>query len=198
MGSTRCQRGAMKDPPFAKDARVDRPVYDARRSCCSRRVKITFEFNWLSCARNHLQIVCGVQAGRGHTAGCRDDRSMLGFAFPLYLSKGRRAFSVRGSPWLFLIFVVACLGPASVAVRAQEAAQDPCPRPAVGSAVPEPEDLRSQNGVLKVDLTVRNYKEKDGSTRYCYLLADGSQSPTLRLNPGDLLILNVKNDLADP
>ena len=62
--------------------------------------------------------------------------------------------------------------------------------------VPEPEDLRSQDGVLTVALTIRNYKEKDGSIRYCYLLANGTQSPTLRLNPGDLLVLNLKNDLT--
>jgi FtsP/CotA-like multicopper oxidase with cupredoxin domain len=64
--------------------------------------------------------------------------------------------------------------------------------------VPEPEDLRSQDGVLQVDLTVHNFKENDGATRYCYLLSDGSQSPTLRLKPGDLLILKLKNDLKSP
>src|ERR1700759_293044 len=81
-------------------------------------------------------------------------------------------------------------------VRAQELSQEACPRPAPGSAISEPEDLRSHDGVLKVDLTLRNFKEKGGSTRYCYLLADGNQSPTLRLSPGDLLILNLKNDLS--
>jgi FtsP/CotA-like multicopper oxidase with cupredoxin domain len=73
---------------------------------------------------------------------------------------------------------------------------DPCPRPAPGSTVPEPADLRSRNGVLKLDLTVRNHTEPDGSVRYCYLLGDGTQSPTLRLNPGDLLILNLSNKLS--
>ena len=34
--------------------------------------------------------------------------------------------------------------------------------------------------------------------RFCYLLADGSQSPTLRLHPGDLLILKLRNELTDP
>ncbi|MGC2231987.1 MAG: multicopper oxidase domain-containing protein [Candidatus Acidiferrum sp.] len=63
--------------------------------------------------------------------------------------------------------------------------------------MPEPEDLRSQNGVLKVELTVRNIVETDGSVRYCYIDGDGSESPTLRLHPGDLLILHLKNDLAD-
>jgi FtsP/CotA-like multicopper oxidase with cupredoxin domain len=96
-------------------------------------------------------------------------------------------------PFLFLAVSVEV---ADSNLRAQESPQEPCPRPAPGSAVPEPEDLRSQNGILKVDLTVHNYKEKDGSTRYCYLLADGTQSPTLRSHPGDWLILNLKNDLT--
>src|SRR5882757_6701712 len=86
-----------------------------------------------------------------------------------------------------------------VAVRAApEGPQDPCPRPAPGSPVPEPRDLHSQNGILKLDLTVRDHRESDGSVRYCYLLADGTQSPTLRLHPGDLLILNLRNELSDP
>ena len=72
-----------------------------------------------------------------------------------------------------------------------------CRRPPAGSAVPEPEDLRSRNGVLKVDLTIHNSTE-GGSTRYCYIDGNGNQSPNLRLKPGDLLILHLKNDLTDP
>ena len=51
--------------------------------------------------------------------------------------------------------------------------------------------------MLKVDLTIHNYTEADGSTRYCYMDGNGNQSPTLRLKPGDLLILHLKNDLTD-
>jgi FtsP/CotA-like multicopper oxidase with cupredoxin domain len=87
---------------------------------------------------------------------------------------------------------MACTGVVSATTEA-----DFCPRPAQGSDVPEPEDLRSRNGVLRVDLTVRNREETGGTTRYCYLLADGSQSPTLRLHPGDLLILKLRNQLTD-
>jgi hypothetical protein len=60
--------------------------------------------------------------------------------------------------------------------------------------------LRSRNGVLKVDLTIRNYDGADGATRYCYIDGNGNQSPNLRLKPGDLLILHLKNDLrvSDP
>ena len=48
-----------------------------------------------------------------------------------------------------------------------------------------------------MDLTIRNYAEPSGTIRYCYVYGDGSQSPTLRLSPGDLLILHLKNELAD-
>ena len=98
-------------------------------------------------------------------------------------------------------FLVLCLAVVcSLAPRglhAQESPQDVCPRPAIGSAVPEPEDVRSQNGVLSIQLTVRNQREKDGSTRYCYIYGNGVQSPNLRLKSGDLLILKLKNDLSD-
>jgi FtsP/CotA-like multicopper oxidase with cupredoxin domain len=102
------------------------------------------------------------------------------------------------SPFLVLLFAAAFLAPTFTPCRAQEVADDACPRPSQGGAVPEPQDLRSQNGVLKVDLTVHNFHDPSGSTRYCYITAEGSQSPTLRLNPGDLLILTLKNDLTEP
>jgi len=66
-----------------------------------------------------------------------------------------------------------------------------CPRPAPGALVPEPKDLRSENGTLHVELHVRNQREPDGSWRFCYVLAGGAQAPTLRLHPGDLLVLHL-------
>jgi FtsP/CotA-like multicopper oxidase with cupredoxin domain len=105
--------------------------------------------------------------------------------------------SFARSAIVLLMTIAAAWGAASKASAADTGdASDPCPRPAPGSALPEPRDLRSQHGVLRVDLMVRNAREKDGSTRYCYVLADGTQSPTLRLNPGDLLILHLKNELT--
>jgi FtsP/CotA-like multicopper oxidase with cupredoxin domain len=73
-----------------------------------------------------------------------------------------------------------------------------CRRPQPGSIVREPADLNSKDGVLKVDLTMHDSIESNGSVRYCYVDAEGNESPNLRLNPGDLLILNLKNDLTDP
>ena len=91
------------------------------------------------------------------------------------------------------------MAPIPTAPRAlATAAASVCPRPTAGSVVEDPEDVRSQNGVLKLDLTVRNETLADGHTRYCYLLPDGRQSPTLRVKPGDLLILNLKNELTAP
>jgi FtsP/CotA-like multicopper oxidase with cupredoxin domain len=100
------------------------------------------------------------------------------------------------SQLLFLFLLSFFAGAAAASSFAQSAAKEPCPRPEPGALVSQPEDLRSENGVLKVDLTVYSHKEANGSTRFCYVLADGNQSPTLRLAPGDLLILNLKNDLS--
>ena len=77
------------------------------------------------------------------------------------------------------------------------AGSDRCARPAIGSVVPEPEDLRSQGGVLRVDFSMRDRRDADGAIRYCYVLANGTQSPTLRVLPGDLLILRLKNELRE-
>ena len=71
-----------------------------------------------------------------------------------------------------------------------------CPRPASGETVPEPEDLRSTDGVLSVDLYAHNTRPGKAAPRYCYQLADGTQSPTLRLRPGELLILRLHNELV--
>ena len=69
-----------------------------------------------------------------------------------------------------------------------------CFRAAIGSEVPEPEDLRSVDGVLKVDLAFRSFVDSKGEVRFCYVTPNGKQSPTLRVKPGDMVILNFKNE----
>ena len=59
--------------------------------------------------------------------------------------------------------------------------------------MPEPEDLRSINGVLQVELAFRSYRDASGNARYCYVASDGGVAPNLRLRPGDTLILRLKN-----
>ena len=46
--------------------------------------------------------------------------------------------------------------------------------------------------MLRVELSVRN----DRAGRFCYVLEDGQLSPTLRLKPGDLLVLRLTNELT--
>jgi FtsP/CotA-like multicopper oxidase with cupredoxin domain len=77
----------------------------------------------------------------------------------------------------------------------QGAEKDICPRPRAGSILPQPEDLRSENGVLKVALTYTNFRDASGQMRYCYRDKNGNQAPNLRLHPGDWLILTLKNNL---
>jgi FtsP/CotA-like multicopper oxidase with cupredoxin domain len=78
----------------------------------------------------------------------------------------------------------------------------PCPlRPAPGSQVVNPLNLYSQNGTLTLDLTLKNGTDLYGFMHYCYIyMYQGSQveAPTLRLNPGDQLILNLTDSTSAP
>jgi FtsP/CotA-like multicopper oxidase with cupredoxin domain len=87
---------------------------------------------------------------------------------------------------------------ATLAAPAALPTQRTCQRSAPGAAVPEPRDLRSQNGVLDLDLAIYNDPQPDGTVRYCYSLPDGTQSPTLRVHPGDQLVLRLKDELQEP
>jgi FtsP/CotA-like multicopper oxidase with cupredoxin domain len=84
---------------------------------------------------------------------------------------------------------------APICAHAQSGVRSDCPRPAVSSTVTEPNDLRSRNGELRVALSFHQSVDSKGSIRYCYLSEDGSQAPTLRVKPGDLVILTLQNDL---
>jgi FtsP/CotA-like multicopper oxidase with cupredoxin domain len=65
-----------------------------------------------------------------------------------------------------------------------------------GSSLESPKEVRSQHGVLKIDLTFRNSLDPDGNLQFCYLDNNGDRSPTLRVNQGDLVILKLKNRLS--
>jgi FtsP/CotA-like multicopper oxidase with cupredoxin domain len=77
-----------------------------------------------------------------------------------------------------------------------------CPiRPLQGSPINNPLDLYSQNGVLTVNLLMQNAVDGSGFMHYCYIyMFQGQQieAPTLRLNPGDTLVMNLTNNLQAP
>jgi FtsP/CotA-like multicopper oxidase with cupredoxin domain len=95
--------------------------------------------------------------------------------------------------WLLAASLAALCFPSTA--LGQSAEKDICPRPRVGSILPQPEDLRGENGVLKVELTYTNFRDASGQMHYCYRDTNGNQAPNLRLHPGDWLILTLKNNL---
>ncbi|HEY6331989.1 MAG TPA: hypothetical protein VI756_21855, partial [Blastocatellia bacterium] len=75
---------------------------------------------------------------------------------------------------------------------------NPCPRAAAGSTISNPPDLYSQEGSLTVDLYYNTTTDAAGRTLYCFTTPNGTESPTLHVNPGDHLIVNVTNKLPAP
>jgi FtsP/CotA-like multicopper oxidase with cupredoxin domain len=72
----------------------------------------------------------------------------------------------------------------------------PCPRFAAGSALVAPPDLFSEDGVLSVSFTYLTRTDQNGAKLFCFVTDDGTQSPTLHVRPGDLLVINFKNGLT--
>src|SRR5579862_957319 len=96
---------------------------------------------------------------------------------------------------LFGLVCATCLWPPFCAA-AEGPGSAACVQPSLGAAVKQPEDLRSQNGVLKADLYFYRVTDAAGHARYCYVSERGNPSPTLRVHPGDSLILKLHNEIA--
>ena len=90
--------------------------------------------------------------------------------------------------WVVKFIVIMCF---VVAVAAGQ-----CQRPDAGSKVEAPPELRSVKGVLEATLFFRSAQDSYDQTRYCYVTKEGLQSPTLRVNPGDTVILHLKNEVT--
>src|SRR5580698_1411074 len=71
-----------------------------------------------------------------------------------------------------------------------------CPRFPVGTTIAAPEDLFSQDGVLRVDFQYQTTTDQNGNIRFCFTASDGAQSPTLHVNPGDRILMSVTNAVA--
>ncbi len=74
-----------------------------------------------------------------------------------------------------------------------------CPaRPKMGTVVQDPLNLISTNGELDADFVMGHSVDDQGYTHYCFNYKTSKnfvESPTLRLNQGDILKLGVKNDI---
>jgi FtsP/CotA-like multicopper oxidase with cupredoxin domain len=102
---------------------------------------------------------------------------------------GRGAISAQD---LAKLVAPAVSGPTATGL---DAADQVCSRFASGSATSAPPELESQNGVLEVTFKFLTATDSQGLIRYCYVTDTGLQSPTLRVNPGDQLIIHFQNDL---
>ncbi len=92
---------------------------------------------------------------------------------------------------------------AAPAPAAPSSGTDPCPENSPGDTIALPADLYSQkatftskNGVLEVTLALQTGIDSNtGAQRYCYVTSAGDISPTLRVNPGDTLLIHFYNQL---
>ena len=73
---------------------------------------------------------------------------------------------------------------------------DPCPRPGAGTVVAPPPDLFSKNGVLTVDMSYFTTVDKNFLTHFCFMARGGMESPTLHVNPGDEIRINLTNKIS--
>jgi FtsP/CotA-like multicopper oxidase with cupredoxin domain len=97
---------------------------------------------------------------------------------------------------LTLLFALVSLPLVNCSAQAHSASEA-CPRPTEGAVVTNPPELRSHDGILEVSLHLRYEKTRvsQGPPRYCFVTDDGQESPTLRVLPGDTLIIHLHNDL---
>ena len=111
-------------------------------------------------------------------------------------------FGTIGLPLRFKVAAQLCTTIVAMTLAAQTSASpqamanDTCFRPTEGSVVSNPPQLRSQNGVLEVTLKFR-YRQTvmgEGPVRYCYVTAAGETAPTLRVHPGDRLVVHFVNE----
>ena len=93
-----------------------------------------------------------------------------------------------GTKLLFVVLIISLM-------TAVAAAQ--CPdRIPPGTVIPDTLSLSSTSGTLRAELKMRHSVDFGGYTHYCYNYATDQgdiESPTLRLNPGDQLVLDLKN-----
>jgi FtsP/CotA-like multicopper oxidase with cupredoxin domain len=83
---------------------------------------------------------------------------------------------------------------AAQAFRAAASSQETCSRPQPGNTITAPAELRSSGQLLSVQLAFRQVTGPDGRALFCYIDEKGNQSPTLRVKPGNTVVIKLKNE----
>jgi len=76
-------------------------------------------------------------------------------------------------------------------------AGETCARPPIGSVVEDPPSVRSADGSLHLALFFRTFVDRYRQIRFCYISRDDLQAPTLRVRPGDEVVLTLTNELTN-
>ena len=94
-----------------------------------------------------------------------------------------------------LVVLACCLGAGNAGAQTPSCP----PRPNPGDVVNNPPEVGSQNGVLSASFTFRSSFDTAGYLHECYIYQTSQgpvEAPTLRLNPGDQLVLDLTNRLT--
>lgn len=73
-----------------------------------------------------------------------------------------------------------------------------CKRPAAGTSIKQPAERESRDGVLRLSLTLYGWRGDNGAMSYCYVDERGNEAPTLRVSPGDVLEISLRNRVSMP
>ena len=73
-----------------------------------------------------------------------------------------------------------------------------CPQQTPGAVATNPLSVIASNGLLRADFVFRTFVDVYGLRHYCYIYGDNVQAPTLRIYPGDELVLRLRNELPPP
>ena len=111
-------------------------------------------------------------------------------------SYAQRAYPGRGAVSAQDLAKMSAAKTAATAATGSNTADQICARYSVGSVVSAPPELESQNGVLEVTMKFLTVTDSQGLVRYCYVTDSGLEAPTLRVSPGDQLIIHFQNMLA--
>jgi FtsP/CotA-like multicopper oxidase with cupredoxin domain len=103
---------------------------------------------------------------------------------------------MHGSKFRQIAAAAALIG-ATLLLPCAARAADICPRGSAGSDVPVPPDLYSKKGILHVALNYQTTVDQAGRTLFCFQTPDGLESPTLHVNPGDTIVIDLTNVVPD-
>jgi FtsP/CotA-like multicopper oxidase with cupredoxin domain len=84
---------------------------------------------------------------------------------------------------------------ADFVTAASDPADSVCYRRSAGAVAGSPSQLVSSGGKLELNFYYKTAVDANGITRYCYVSDAGYEAPTLRVYPGDQLIIHFHNDL---